>query len=105
MVTKSFTSLRRFSGHALTMMLFCASMSKGAEAQVTPTVAPSYAQALTPPSGLGTVFQTAIDSFGDLLFVDYANGALYEYPAGGGAVITGVAEIRAAFEMSHVESS
>ncbi|HEV2577253.1 MAG TPA: choice-of-anchor D domain-containing protein [Acidobacteriaceae bacterium] len=88
MVTKSFTSLRRFSGHALTMMLFCASMSKAAEAQVTPVVAPSYAQALTPPSGLGTVFQTAIDSFGDLLFVDYPNGALYEYPAGGGPVIT-----------------
>ncbi len=60
MVTKSFTSLRRFSGHALTMMLFCGSMSKAAEAQVTPVVAASYAQALTPPSGLGTVFQTAI---------------------------------------------
>ncbi|HEX5283462.1 MAG TPA: Ig-like domain repeat protein [Bryocella sp.] len=88
MVTKSFTSLRRFSGHALTMMLFCASMSSAAEAQVTPVVAPSYAQVLTPPSGLKTVFQTAIDSFGDLLFVDYPNGALYEYPAGGGAVIT-----------------
>ena len=88
MFTKSFTSLRRFSGHALTMMLFCASFSTGAEAQVTPVVAPSYAQALTPPSGLGTVYQTAIDSFGDLLFVDYPNGALYEYPAGGGAVVT-----------------
>ncbi len=88
MLTKSFTSLRRYSGHALTMMLFCASLTTGAEAQVTPTVAASYAQALTPPSGLKTVFQTAIDSFGDLLFVDYANGALYEYPAGGGAVIT-----------------
>ena len=88
MFTKSFTSLRRFSGHALTMMLFGASFSMGAEAQVTPTVAPSYAQALTPPSGLGTVFQTAIDSHGDLLVVDWPNGGLYEYPAGGGAVIT-----------------
>ena len=87
MFTKSFTSLRRFSGHALTMMLFGASISMGAEAQ-TPAVSVSFVQPLTPPSGLGTVFQTAIDSHGDLLFVDWPNGGLYEYPAGGGAVIT-----------------
>jgi hypothetical protein len=88
MFTKSFTSVRRYTGHALTMMLLCASFGTAAEAQVTPTVVPSYAQALTPPSGLGTVDQTVIDSFGDLLVNDAANGALYEYPAGGGAVIT-----------------
>ncbi len=88
MFSKSFTSLRRFTGHALTMMLFCASFGRAAEAQVTPTVVPSYAQALTPPSVLGKVFQTVTDSFGDVLVNDADNGALYEYPAGGGPVIT-----------------
>lgn len=86
MFTKSFTSLRRFSGCALTMLL-CASFSNGAKAQVT-TVVPSSSKVLTPPSGLGSVFQMAIDSFGDLLVEDYKNGALYEYPVGGGAVVT-----------------
>lgn len=88
MFTKSFTSLRRFSGCALTLVLFAATNCREAAAQVMPPVTASSVRELTPPSGLGQVFQTAIDSFGDLLFVDYANGALYEYPANGGAVIT-----------------
>jgi hypothetical protein len=73
----------------LTALLFCVSFGKGAVAQATtPLVTASYAQGLTPPSGLGTVFQTALDSYGDLLAVDYANGGLYEYPVNGGAVVT-----------------
>ena len=92
MFTKSYTSLRRLSAYALTLLLFCVSFGKGAAAQATtPLVTASFAQGLTPPTGLGTVFQTALDSYGDLLFVDYANGALYEYPVNGGAVITLVA--------------
>jgi hypothetical protein len=92
MFTKSSTSLRWLSAYVLTLLLFCLSFSKGAEAQATaPLVTASYAQTLTPPSGLGTVFQTALDSSGDWLVVDYANGAIYEYPVNGGAVITLVA--------------
>lgn len=92
MFTKSSTSLRWLYAYVLTLLLFCLSFSKGAEAQATaPLVTPSFPQTLTAPTGLGTVFQTALDSSGDWLVVDYANGALYEYPVNGGAVITLVA--------------
>ncbi len=89
MFTKSIPSLRRVSANALTLLLFCVSFGTGAGAQATtPLVTASYAQGLTPPTGLGQVYQTALDTYGDLLFVDYANGALYEYPVNGGALIT-----------------
>jgi sugar lactone lactonase YvrE len=89
MFTKSFNSLRRLSTYALTALLLCVPFCKAAVAQgATPLVTASYAQGLTPPTGLGTVFQTALDTYGDLLFVDYANGGLYEYPVNGGSVVT-----------------
>src|ERR1700734_1427344 len=89
MFTKSFNSPSRLSTYVLTALLFSVPFCKGAVAQgTTPLVTASYAQGLTPPTGLGTVFQTALDSYGDLLFVDYANGGLYEYPVNGGAVVT-----------------
>jgi sugar lactone lactonase YvrE len=88
MVTKSFTSLRRFSGHALTMMLFCVSMSKGAEAQATPSISASYSIGLSHPTGLGTLEQGALDTFGDWIFADASNGGLYELPVGTTTVIT-----------------
>lgn len=90
MSTKSFTSLRRFSGYALTPLIFCMASTAAARAQsTTPIVTASYATSLAPPSGgISKVYQTALDSFGDLLVEDWGNGALYEYPANGGAVIT-----------------
>jgi hypothetical protein len=89
MFTKSFTSPRRLSAYVLTLLLVCVSLSHRAEAQATtPLVTGSFAPSLMPPSGLGTVYQTALDSYGDLVFVDYANGGVYEYPVNGGAVIT-----------------
>ena len=88
MFTKFFTSLRRLSGYMLTLLLLCVSFNKGAEAQTTPLVTASYATNLAAPSGLGQVVQTALDSHGDWLVMDYSNGALYEYPVGGGAMIT-----------------
>jgi hypothetical protein len=92
MFTTSYLTLRRISAYVTTLLLLCVSFSKAAEAQATtPLVTASFPTALTPPSGLGTVFQTALDSVGDLLFVDYVNSGLYEYPVGGGAVITLVA--------------
>src|SRR5271156_1114520 len=88
MFTTSYLSLRRISAYVTTLLLFCVCFSQAAEAQATtPLVTASAPVALTPPSGLGTVFQTAPDNVGDLVFVDYAKGGLYEYPAGGGAVI------------------
>jgi hypothetical protein len=88
MFTKSFTSLRRFTGHVLTLMLCCVPFGKGAAAQTAPPVSASYAMGLTHPTGLGTIQQTAIDSFGDWLIVDYSNGALYELPAGSNTAVT-----------------
>ncbi len=92
MFTKSYPLLRRLSAAALTLLIFCVSSGTGAKAQATtPLVTASFPQSLTPPTGLGQVFQTALDTYGDLLVVDYANGALYEYPVNGGAVVTLVA--------------
>lgn len=88
MFTKSFTSLRRFTGHVLTLMLCCVPFGNGAAAQTAPAVSASYAIGLTHPTGLGAIQQTAIDSFGDWLIVDYPNGALYELPAGTNTVVT-----------------
>jgi sugar lactone lactonase YvrE len=88
MFTKHYTLLRRLSASVLTLLLFCALSSKGAEAQKTPAVTGSFATSLTAPAKLGQVVQTALDSYGDWLVLDYPNGALYEYPANGGAMIT-----------------
>lgn len=86
MLTKSYQTLRRLSACALMLFLLGLSLTRGAQAQTNATG--SVATPLTPPSGLGNVYQTALDTYGDLLVVDYSNGALYEYPAGGGAVVT-----------------
>ena len=89
MFTKSYTSLRRLSAYVLALLLLCVCVSKGAEAQASaPPVTGSFATSLAAPTGLGTVEQTVLDSYGDWLVLDYPNGALYEYPANGGAMIT-----------------
>jgi hypothetical protein len=88
MLIKSFTSPRWLFACVLTLLLVCGSFSKGVEAQTTPLVTGSFATSLTSPTGLGGVVQTALDSYGDWLVLDYVNGGLYEYPAGGGAMIT-----------------
>ena len=88
MLIKSFTSPRWLSAWVLTLLLVCGSFSRGAEAQTTPLVTGSFATSLTAPSGLGGVVQTALDNYGDWLVLDYVNGGLYEYPVGGGAMIT-----------------
>ncbi len=92
MSTRSYTSLRRLSAHLLAASLLCLGLCKDVKAQsISPAATASYVTTLTPPAKLGLVYQTALDTFGDLLVVDYANGALYEYPVGGGAVVTLVA--------------
>jgi sugar lactone lactonase YvrE len=88
MATTSFTAIRRLAGFAITL-LFCLSFFGKAVGQSTaPLVTVSSVAGLSHPTGWGTIQQTAIDSFGDWFVVDYANGALYEFPAGGGAAVT-----------------
>ncbi|MGA2170449.1 MAG: hypothetical protein ABSG62_19825, partial [Terracidiphilus sp.] len=88
MATTSFTTVRRFAGFAIGLLLLTLCFSGRAVGQGTvPLVTASSAAGLSHPTGWGTIQQTAIDSFGDWFVVDYANGALYEFPAGGGAAI------------------
>lgn len=88
MATTSFTAVRRFAGFAIGLLLLTLCFSGRAVGQGTvPLVTASSAAGLSHPTGWGTIQQTAIDQAGDWLVVDYANGALYEFPAGGGAAI------------------
>jgi len=88
MATTSFTVLRRFAGFALTLMLFSLCLTGLATGQGSPLVTASSAAGLNHPTGWGIIQETAIDKAGDWLVVDWSNGALYEFPAGGGAAIT-----------------
>jgi hypothetical protein len=88
MATTSFTVLRRFAGFAITLMLFSLCLTGLATGQGSPLVTASSAAGLNHPTGWGTIQETAIDKAGDWLVVDWANGALYEFPVGGGASIT-----------------
>ena len=88
MATTSFTVLRRFAGFAFTLMLFSLCLTGLASGQGSPLVTASSAAGLNHPTGWGTIQETAIDHAGDWLVVDWANGALYEFPVGGGAAIT-----------------
>ena len=90
MFTKSFKSLRRFSGHAFFLLLFCTLAGRTVEAQTTPPVTASVTTTLASPSGvtIGGVLETNLDKNGNWIVSDWINGGLYEYPAGGGAPIT-----------------
>ena len=87
MATTSFTVLRRFAGFAFTLMLVSLCLTRAAVGQGSPLVTASSAAGLSHPTGWGTIQESAIDQAGDWFVVDYANGALYEFPAGGGAAI------------------
>jgi len=104
MFNKSFMSLCRFSGFTLTVVFLAACLCAGAQAQTAPAAIASFAAGLnhaTAPNSscassctigtLGTIANVATDSFGDVLAVDAKNGALYEFPAGGGQAIILVA--------------
>jgi sugar lactone lactonase YvrE len=87
MATTSFTVLRRFAGFAFTLMLLSMCLTGMATGQGSPLVTASSAAGLSHPTGWGTIQESALDQAGDWFVVDYANGALYEFPAGGGAAI------------------
>lgn len=88
MATTSFTALRRFAGFAFSLTLFSLCLTGFVAGQGSPLVTASSAAGLSHPTGWGTIQETAIDQAGDWFVVDYANGALYEFPAGGGPAIT-----------------
>ena len=104
MFNKSSVSLCRFSGFTLTAVLLAACLCAGARAQTAPAAIASFAAGVNHATAanssctssctignLGTIANLATDSFGDVLAVDAKNGALYEFPAGGGEAIVRVA--------------
>lgn len=88
MATTPFIALRRLAGTTFTLMLLGFNLSGAALGQGSPLVTASAPSGLAHPTGWGAIADTAVDSFGDWFVVDYSNGALYEFPAGGGAMIT-----------------
>jgi sugar lactone lactonase YvrE len=99
MFNKSFMSLCRFSGFRRLAILLAACLCVGARAQTAPAAIASFAVGVNLTNAatsstigtLGTIANLATDSFGDVLAVDAKNGALYEFPAGGGNAIVLVA--------------
>ena len=104
MFNKSFMSLCRFSGFTLSLVFLAACLCAGAQAQTAPAAIASFAAGVNHATAansscassctigtLGTIANLATDSFGDVLAVDAKNGALYEFPAGGGEAIVLVA--------------
>lgn len=88
MATVSSNALDRITGIAF-MLFLCLCFGVAAQGQGnSPLVTASFASGMSHPSGWGTIQQTALDANGDWLVVDFPNGALYEFPAGGGAAIT-----------------
>ncbi len=87
MATKSIISLRGFAEFALTLMFFCLYLCEGAGAQSVVATGPLSAVAAHPAT-FETIWDTAISSYGDLFLQDFQAGAMYEFPAGGGAMQT-----------------
>ena len=87
MATTSSSALSRFAGSAIMLLLFTLCASGNAIGQSAPVTA-SSPSGLSHPTGWGQIQQTAIDSMGDWFVVDYVNGSLYEFPAGGAAAIS-----------------
>ncbi|SPE24002.1 membrane hypothetical protein [Candidatus Sulfotelmatomonas gaucii] len=91
MVATSSTNLRRLAGFASALVLLSLCLTGLAAGQGSPLVTVSSAAGMSHPTGWGTLQQTAIDQAGDWLVVDWVNGGVYEFPAGGGSAITLVA--------------
>jgi len=88
MATTSFTALRRFAGIGFALLFSLCLCVEAAGQGASPLVTSSVATGLGAPATTGPFFQTAISSHGDFLIDDFQNAAVYQYPAGGGAVIT-----------------
>jgi len=80
MATTSSTAMRRLAGFASLLTLFCFCLTGPVVGQGSPRMTASSVVGLSHPAGWGTIQQTAIDSFGDWWVVDYAHGAVHEFP-------------------------
>lgn len=87
MVATSSNILRRFAGFASALLLLSLCLTGFAAGQGSPQVTASSAAGMSHPSGWGTIQQTAISQAGDWFVVDYVNGGVYEFPAGGAPAI------------------
>ncbi|MGA2351973.1 MAG: hypothetical protein ABSF70_16170, partial [Terracidiphilus sp.] len=92
MATKSIISLRGSARIALAL-LFSVCLCQGAGAQTNMSVVATgpYSAVASHPATWGQQWETAISSKGDLFTVDFQNGGLYLFPAGGGAMVTLIA--------------
>jgi sugar lactone lactonase YvrE len=89
MAATLFATLRRIAGFAsLPLLLALCYAGEAAGQSTAPLVVASAPSGMDHPTGWGWIWDTAIDAQGDWLVVDYSNGALYEFPAGGGQVLT-----------------
>lgn len=94
MATESIISLRGFAKIALAL-LFSVCLCQGAWAGTTSSVVTTdqySAVAAHPAATWGQQWETAISSKGDLVTEDFENGGVFLFPAGGGAMVTLVAE-------------
>ena len=89
MTTKSTMSLTKKTKGAL-CLLACSLFCLTAPSQTVPTVTSSTSTGLahSNPSSMGNLAASGLTTSGDWLVQDFANGALYEFPANGGSMIT-----------------
>jgi sugar lactone lactonase YvrE len=90
MATESIISLRGFAKFALSLMFISLCLSEGAGAQSVVATGPLSAAAPATAS-FGAIWNTAITQYGDLVVQDFKAGAMYDFPAGGGAMNTIIA--------------
>lgn len=90
MATESIISLRGFARIALALLLCSVCLCQGAGAQTNSSVVATgpISAVAAHPATWGYVWETAISSYGDVVVGDFQNCAIYEFPAGGGALIT-----------------
>jgi hypothetical protein len=87
MLTTSYTSLRRLSGHVLTLLLSSVCLCADVAAQ-TPQVVSSTLVAVPHNETYGAPWQSAVTSGGDFVLFDFKSGGVYQYPGNNGPEIT-----------------
>ncbi len=84
MFTTSFTSLRRLSGHVLTLLLSSVCLC----AAQAPLVVSSSPVAVPHNETYGAPWQNAVSNRGDFVIFDFKTSGTYQYPGNGGPEIT-----------------
>ena len=87
MLTTSLTSMRRFTGSMLTLLVASVFFSADVAAQ-TPAVVASSAVAVPNSQANGAPWQSSVSNRGDFLLFDFKTSGFYQFPPNGGAQIT-----------------